>query len=150
FLVPQSVRGPNVHPAVSRQDAWSRPALVQHGLVRQSSQAGCSSATNARSRALIATLPPPLRWIDTDDPAKDPCEMRLIAHSQLEGDLSEGCRGAEHQRLGAPDALFGYIGQRRYAEALPESAEEVAVTECGHAGQVRNPDVGTNVGRNIL
>ena len=58
---------------------------VLHG-----SQISCGDTRisfNARIRVGGAELSAPDAWISTDDPAKDPREVRLIMHAAVEGDL---------------------------------------------------------------
>jgi len=85
-------------------------------------------------------LPPPGFWIDSDDPAKDACEMSLIAHSAFEGDLQKGAPGAQHHLLGAQDAPLHDVRNRGLSKAVPKGTEEMARTELNDASEGSGSD----------
>src|SRR5882672_7929301 len=81
-------------------------------------------------------LVPPGVGVDSDDPAKDACEMSLIAHSAFEGDPQKGAPRAQHHFLGALDAPLHDVRKRGLSKAVPKGTEEMARAELDNAGEV--------------
>ena len=72
-------------------------------------------------------LVPPGVGIDSDDPAKDACEMSLIAHSAFEGDPQKGAPRAQHHFLGAQDAPLHDVRKRGLSKAVPKGRQLTAL-----------------------
>jgi hypothetical protein len=88
---------------------------------------------------------PPGFGIDSDDPAKDACEMSLIAHSAFEGDPQKGAPRAQHHFLGAQDAPLHDVRKRGLSKAVPKGTEEMARAELDNAGEVGGADIRAKV-----
>jgi hypothetical protein len=83
--------------------------------------------------------------IDSESPAKDAGEVRLIGHSAVESDPRKRLPRVQHDDLGAAHAPSDYIGVGTLTDAPTERAREVADAEVHDAGEVRNPDVRINI-----
>src|ERR1700733_2118750 len=92
---------------------------------------------------------PPKTWIHSDDPAKDPREVRLITHPAIEGDLRQRRSRAQHDGLRVPDTLPHNVSEWRFTETLAESPDEMSGAQSCDASKVSYPDGGADVGRNV-
>src|SRR5579862_2433286 len=105
-----------------------------------------TKATQMARRRARWELPSPGAGIDSDNLTKHTGEMRLIAHTAVEGNLRKSVRRTQHDVLRSTDAPSCDVGEGSLAEALLERAREVTGAELHQAGEVGNQEARVNIG----
>src|SRR5690606_29475484 len=99
-----------------------------------------SCVAGHRLEWLTSVYAPPFTRRPTPELPKQACEMRLIAHPTLLGNLTKGMVGRQHHLLCSLDAQPCDIGERRLAECFLESAKEVSGTQPSKRNKIRTSD----------
>jgi hypothetical protein len=100
------------------------------------------SAAGSADYLTDGELTPPDPGARSDNPTKAAAEMRLVAHTALEGHLRQRCLRRQQQFLGSPDASVHNVSDRRLAKGLPKGTKKMACTELHHFGEVSGSDAG--------
>ena len=139
--IPVRVSAAAVHPhrAPSRAGRW--PSTAAGG--------ASFSPFRINARAPCRQLPSPPAGTDSERPAKDTGEMRLIGHSAVEGNLRNWHQRTQHDHLGATHAPSHDVDVRSLTEGPRECAREVVGAQLNDASEVGNPEVRIDVGLDV-
>src|ERR1700744_5813334 len=95
-----------------------------------------------------ARLPPTVRGF-ADDPPERTREMRLVAHSTTQRDLTQRVGGRQHQLLRHLDPPAGHVDMHRQAVTAFECMTKIAVAESDEAGEIPDANRSGEVGFNV-